>query len=153
MSVPVTVNRSDYWSEEQPVRSEVPLKTIHKDRLTGLECSPFLQFPDESPETCLFLLVLEIHKPACENDRPSKKSSWIDVMFQTPLVIRKSALSAFHHDLILFLFGTSFSIGIFKMITLLFSSSIFNISLYFIITNWLIQKSHFSSYSIKLQFS
>ena len=30
------------------------------------------------------------------------------VMFQTPLVIRKSALSAFHDDLILFLFGTSF---------------------------------------------
>ena len=108
MSVPVTVNRSDYCSEEQPVRSEVPLKTIHKDRLTGLECSPFLQFPDGSPETCLFLLVLEIHKPACENDRPSKKSSWIDVMFQTPLVIRKSALSAFHDDFILFLFGTSF---------------------------------------------
>ena len=25
MSVPVTVDRSDYWSEEQPVRSEVPL--------------------------------------------------------------------------------------------------------------------------------
>ena len=73
MSVPVTVNRSDYWSEEQPVRSEVPLKTIHKDRLTGLECSPFLQFPDGSPETCLFLLVLEIHKPACKNGGPSKR--------------------------------------------------------------------------------
>ena len=45
-------------------------KDLLKDDLIW---SPFLQLPNELPKTCLFLQVLEIHRPVYKNGGPSYK--------------------------------------------------------------------------------